>query len=88
VLIPFFAYQRKERVVIHTAKSLSTPFLTLKINGLCFCFLPRGSKTSLQVYFYSPVDKVLVSFYKPVSCAAHFARDPHPRQPSKRLANN
>lgn len=45
-----------------------------------FFYPPRGSKTSLQVYFYLAVGKLLVSFYKPVSYAARVAQHPRPRQ--------
>jgi hypothetical protein len=77
VWIPRFAYRRKEPLVIHTEKPLSTPFLTIKINVLCFFIPPRGSKTSLQVYFYLGVGNLLISFYKPVFYAARVA--PHTR---------
>ena len=88
VLMPLFANRRKERPVIHTEKPLSTPFLIIKIRCLCFFIPPRGSKTSLQVYFYLAVGKLLVSFYKPVSYAARVAQHPRPRQRSKRPTTN
>ena len=79
VLMPLFANRRKERLVIHTEKPLSTPFLIIKIRCLCFFIPPRGSKTSLQVYFYLAVGKLLVSFYKPVSCVVLASPHPQPR---------